>query len=94
MAAEELNMEKLQDLKRQVESLGVDEKQRNKLTTEKWRRMREAEERKVSSPGRGTKNSAEAEAEERRLAAQAEKPRIAAEERKVSSPGRETENSG
>ena len=54
----------------------------------------EAEERKVSSPGRGTENSAEAEAEEPRLADQAEKPRIAAEERKVSSPGRGTENSG
>ena len=43
MAAEELNMEKLEDLKRQVESLGLDEKQRNKLITEEWRRMREAE---------------------------------------------------
>ena len=55
MAAEELNMEKLEDLKRQVESLGLDEKQRNKLITEECRRMREAK------------------AEERRLAAQAEK---------------------
>ena len=55
MAAEELNMEKLEDLKKQVESLGLDEKQRNKLITEEWRRMKEAE------------------AEERRLAAQAER---------------------
>ena len=36
MAAEELNMEKLKDLKRQVESLGLDEKQRTKLITEEW----------------------------------------------------------
>ena len=41
MAAEELNMEKLEDLKRQVELLGLDEKQRNKLITEEWRQMRE-----------------------------------------------------
>ena len=47
-------MEKLEDLKRQVESLSLKEKQRNKFITEKWCRMREAE------------------AEERRLAAQAE----------------------
>ena len=44
MAAEELNMKNL-NLKRPVESLGLDEKQRNKLITEEWRRMREAEER-------------------------------------------------
>ena len=34
MVAEELNMEKLEDLKRHVESLGLDEMQRNKLITE------------------------------------------------------------
>ena len=44
MAAEKLHMELLEDLKRQVESLGLDEKQRNKLITEEWHRMREAEE--------------------------------------------------
>ena len=49
MAAEELNMEKLEELKRQVESLRLDEKQRNKLITEEWRRMREAEERKLAA---------------------------------------------
>ena len=43
MAAEELNIEKLEDLKRQVKSLGLDEKQRNKLRTEEWRRMRETD---------------------------------------------------
>ena len=71
MAAEELNMEKLEELKRQVESLGLDEKQRNKLITDEWRRMREAEaeERKIA-------------AEERRLAAQAEEQKIAAEGRR------------
>ena len=46
MAAEELDMDKLEDLKRQRELLGLDEKQRNKLITEEWRRMREAEERR------------------------------------------------
>ena len=63
MAAEELNIEKLEDLKRQVESLGFDEKQRNKLTNEKWRRMREAEaeERRLA-----------AQVEERRIAAEVE----------------------
>ena len=61
MAAEELNMEKLEDLKRQVESLCLDEKQKNKLITKEWCRMREAdpEERRLV-------------AEERRLAVQAE----------------------
>ena len=70
MAAEELNMEKLENLKRQVESLGLDETQRNKLITEEWRRMREAEaeERRIA-----------AEVEERRLAAQAEERRLAAQ---------------
>ena len=34
MAAEELNMEKSEDLKRQIESLGLNEKHRNKLITE------------------------------------------------------------
>ena len=63
MAVEELNMEKLEDLKRQVESLGLDEKQRNKLITEEWRQMgeAEAEERKLAP-----------QAEERRVAAEAE----------------------
>ena len=42
MAAKELNM-KFEDLKRQVKSLGLDEQQRNKLKTEEWRRMKEAE---------------------------------------------------
>ena len=49
MAAKELNMEKLEDLKRQVELLGLDEMQRNKLITDEWRRMREAEERRLAA---------------------------------------------
>ena len=71
MAAEELHMEKLEDLKRQAESLGLDEKQRNKLITEEWRRM------------------SEAEAEERRLAAQVDERRIAAEERRIAAEAEE-----
>ena len=43
MAAEELNMEKLEELKKQIKSLGLDEKQRNKLITDEWRRIRRAE---------------------------------------------------
>ena len=51
MAEEELNIEKLEDLKRQIESLGLDEKQRNKLILEEWHRMKEAEaeERKLAA---------------------------------------------
>ena len=74
MAAEELNMEKLKDLKRQVESLGWDEKQRNKLITEEWRRMREseAEERRLA-----------AQVEKRRIAAEERKWATQDEERKA-----------
>ena len=42
MATEKSNMEKLEDLKRQLKSLGLDEKQRNRLITEEWCRMSEA----------------------------------------------------
>ena len=41
-------MEKLEDLKRQVESLGLDEKQRNKLLTEERRPMK-GEERRLAA---------------------------------------------
>ena len=70
MAAEELNMEKLEDLKRQLESLGLDEKQRNKLITDERRRMREAEaeERRFA-----------AQAEERRIAAEERKAELKVE---------------
>ena len=40
-------MEKLEDLKRQVESLGLNEKDRNKLIKEEWCPMREAEKRRL-----------------------------------------------
>ena len=42
-------MEKLKDLKRQIELLGLDEKHRSKLITEEWCRMREAEERRLAA---------------------------------------------
>ena len=92
MAAEELNLDKLEDLKRQVKSLGLDEKHRNKLITEEWRQMREAEaeEQKLAAQAEQQRVAAEAEegrtaakAEEQRLAAQVEERRIAAEERKA-----------
>ena len=107
MAAEELNMEKLEELKRQVESLGLDEKQKNKLMMEEWRRKREAEaeERKIAAEERRIaaeerRIAAEAEerslatqAEERRLAAQAEERRLAAqvEERRIAAEERKAE---
>ena len=67
MAAEELKMKKLEDLNRQVESLGLNEKQRNKLITDEWRRMREveAEKQKIAAEERRIVT------EERRIAAEA-----------------------
>ena len=84
-------MEKLEDLKRQVKSLGLDEKQRNRLITEEWHRMREAEaeERKLAAPAEERRIAAEAE--ERRLAAQAEERRIAAEEQRIAAEERKAE---
>ena len=77
-------MEKLEDLKKQVELLGLDEKQRNKLITEEWRRMREAKERRLAAQAEEQRVAAEEQrlialAEERRIAAEAEERRIAAE---------------
>ena len=98
MAAEELNMKKLEELKRQVESLGLDKKQRNKLITDEWRRMREAEteERRLAAQAEERRIAAEerriaAEAEERRLAAQVEERRIEAEaeERRIAAEAEE-----
>ena len=83
MASEELNMEKLKDLKRQVEWLGLDEKQRNKLITEGWHRLREAEAEERRLAAQAEEPRIAAEAEERWLAAQAEERRIAAAERKT-----------
>ena len=99
MAEEELNIEKLEDLKRQIESLGLDEKQRNKLISEEWRRMKEAEaegrrlavqaeEWRIVAEER--RIPAEVEDEERRLAAQAEERRLAgqAEKRRIAAEER------
>ena len=94
MAEEELNIEKLEDLKRQIESLGLDEKQRNKLISEEWRRMKEAEaegrrlavqaeERRIAAEVEDEEQRLAAQVEERRLAGQPEKRRIAAEERRI-----------
>ena len=73
MAAEQLNMEKLEDLKRQVELLGLDEQQRNKLITEECRQMREAETEEQRLAAQAEERMIAAEAEQQRLAAQAEK---------------------
>ena len=98
MAAEKLIMEKLEDLKRQVESLGLDGKQRNKLITEEWRRMRksEAEERRLAAQVEERKIAADeeriaAKAEELRLATQAQERRIVAEERRIAAEERKAE---
>ena len=92
MAVEELNMKKLENLKKQAEFLGLDEKQRNKLITEEWCGMREneAEKRRLAAQAKVQRLAAQAEerriaaeAEERRLAAQAAERRIATKERKA-----------
>ena len=63
-------MEKLEELKRQIELLGLHEKQRNKLITEEWHRMREvdAEEGRLA-----------AKAEERRITAEEKKAELEVE---------------
>ena len=81
-------------MKRQVESLGLDEKQRNKLITDEWRQMREAqaEERKIVAEEQRIATDVRritAEAEERRLAAQAEQRKKAAEERRLAAQAEE-----
>ena len=85
MAAEELNKEKLEGLKRQVELFGLDEQQRNKIIIEEWRRMGEAdaEERRFAALAEERRIATEAEAEQQRLAALAEEPRTAAKEKKA-----------
>ena len=82
MAAKELNMEKLEDLKRQVESLGLDEKQRNKLITKEWHRMRETEtgERRLAAPAEERRIAAE----ERKAELEVEKLRLELEARRLS----------
>ena len=64
MAAEELNMEKLEDLNRPVESLGLKEKNRNQHIREERCRMREAD---------AEKRRLATQAEERRIAAKKRK---------------------
>ena len=88
MAAEELNMEKLEDLRRQVESSGLDEEQRNKLITEEWRRMREADAEERRLAAQVEERRIAAEAKERWLVAQAEERRIAAQERRIAAQER------
>ena len=93
MTAEELNMEKWEDLKRQVKSLALDEKQRNKFITEEWRRMREAEERRITAEAEAEERRLAAQAEERWIAAEAEEQRVAAqaEERRIAAEERKAE---
>ena len=72
MATEELKMDTLEDLKRQVESLGFEKKQKKKLIMEECRRMREAEAEERRLTAYAEKRRIAAEAEEQTLAAQAE----------------------
>ena len=71
-----------EDLKKEVESLGVDEKSKSKFLMEEWRKMREAEEEERSLQAEREaaveEKKAEREAEERKLLAERK-----AEERKA-----------
>ena len=79
--------EAFEELKKQVESLGLDEKSKSKFLMEEWRKMREAEaeEKKAEREAAVEERRAEREAEERRLLAEREasEKRAKAEERKA-----------
>ena len=70
--------EAFEELKRQVESLGLDEKSKSKLLMEEWRKIREAEagekraERKAAAEERRLQAERQPAAEERRLQAERE----------------------
>ena len=80
-----------EELKKQVESMGVDEKSKSKFLMEEWRKMREAEaeekraEREAAAEERRLQAEREAAAEEKRAEREAEERRAKreAEERKL-----------
>ena len=61
--------EAFEELKKQVESLGLDEKSKSKFLMEEWRKMREAE---TAAEERKLQAEREAVAEERKLLAERE----------------------
>ena len=63
-------MATFEDLKRQVEEIGLEEKEK-KFLTQGWKMIQEAEERKLAAEER--KLAAKAEEQKIRLAAEAEK---------------------
>ena len=70
--AGEFDSAAFEELKRQVEAWGLDDKQKGKFLMEEWRKMREAEEKK-----------AERDAEEKKAEREAEEKRRKAEEKKA-----------
>ena len=77
--------EAFEELKKQVESLGLDEKSKSKFLMEEWRKVRETEaeenraERETAAEERRLQAEREAAAEERRL--QAKREAVAEEKR-------------
>ena len=65
--------EAFEELKKQVESLGLDEKSKSKFLMEEWREMREAE-----AEERRLQAEREAAAEEKRAEREAEKRKLLA----------------
>ena len=64
--------EAFEELKKLVESLGLDEKSKSKFLKEEWRKMREAEAEEAASEQEVEEKRAEREAEERKLLAERE----------------------
>ena len=87
-----------EELKKQVESLGLDEKSKSKFLMEEWRKMREAEaaaeERRLQAEREAEEQRAEREAEEKRAERDAEEKRAereaAAEEERAEREAEET----
>ena len=71
--------EAFEELKKQVESLGLDEKSKSKFLMEKWRKMGEAEaaaeERRLLAERKAEEKRAELEAEEKRAEREAKERR-------------------
>ena len=67
-----------EELKRQVEAWGLDDKQKGKFLMEEWRKMREAEEKKAEREAEEKKAEREAEREIKRLRIELETKRLEA----------------
>ena len=76
MAAEELNNKNYENMKRQTEMLGLEERLKNKLLADEWRRIKKAE---YKARFEKRKLATEAVAKEWKLAAQQDELRLPAE---------------